>query len=218
MEGSHEMEFAESANIQGSREILFYLGPFWSGNEMFLKLTNFSSVSKNQNQKEERNMSNFKIVGIMALIAFVMGILLVGDALAGERGKVSNREIWVRTSAQTLKVPDIEGHTLVLWEVKGIVFTEKWGACQGYVAATSDYIVPNRESTGQGYCQYTYPDGSSTIHKWESKVREGRKEGTWTYTKGTGRFEGIQGGGTFAWTMVGPDRWYTDIKGEYTLP
>jgi hypothetical protein len=163
-------------------------------------------------------MSKSKIVGIMALVAFAMGIFLVGDALAGERGKVSNREIWVMTSNQTLKAPDMEGHILSLWEVKGIIFTEKWGACQGYVPATGDFIGPKGEYTGQGYCLYTYPDGSTTIHKWESKVREGRKEGTWTYIKGTGRFEGIQGGGTFTWTMVGPDRWYTDIEGEYTLP
>jgi len=45
MEGSHEMELPEGANIQGSREILFSLGPFWSENEIFLKLTNFSSLS-----------------------------------------------------------------------------------------------------------------------------------------------------------------------------
>ncbi|MGD0626952.1 MAG: hypothetical protein ABSB32_19865 [Thermodesulfobacteriota bacterium] len=161
-------------------------------------------------------MTKSKIVGMMALIAFAMSIFLVGDVVAGERGKVSNREIWFMTTIQTLKVPDMEGHTIHLWEAKGIILTEKWGACQGYVPATSDFITPKGIMTSQGYVQYTYPDGSTTIQKWESKG--GTSPGTWTYLKGTGRFEGIQGGGTFTHSMVAPDRWYTDIEGEYTLP
>jgi hypothetical protein len=161
-------------------------------------------------------MSKAKIVGIMALIVFAMGILLMGEALAGERGKVSNREIWFMPTIQTLKVPDMEGHTIHLWEAKGIIFTEKWGVCQGYVPATSDFNTPKGEMTSKGYVQYTYPDGSTTVQKWESKGRT--PPGTWTYIKGTGKFEGIQGGGTFTFGMVGPDRWYTDIEGEYTLP
>ena len=40
-------------------------------------------------------MSKSKIIGIMALIAFAMGIFLVGDAVAGERGKVVTREVWL---------------------------------------------------------------------------------------------------------------------------
>lgn len=33
----YERDLAEGANIQGSREILFSLGPFWSGDETFVK-------------------------------------------------------------------------------------------------------------------------------------------------------------------------------------
>lgn len=54
-------------------------------------------------------MSKSKIVGIMALIVFVMGIFLVGDAVAGERGKSVVREVYYMTTIHTLKVPDVEG-------------------------------------------------------------------------------------------------------------
>ncbi len=37
-------------------------------------------------------MSKLKIVGMMALIAFAIGIFLVGDTLAGE--KVKGRIVW----------------------------------------------------------------------------------------------------------------------------
>ncbi len=161
-------------------------------------------------------MSKSKIVGIMALMVFAMGIFLAGDALAGEKGKVKNREIWFMPTIHTLKVPDMEGHTIHLWEAKGIIFTENWGVCHGYVPAMSDFNTPKGEMMSQGYVQYTYPDGSTTVQKWESKP--GNPLGTWSYLKGTGKFEGIQGGGTFTFAMVAPDRWYTDIEGEYTLP
>ena len=67
----------------------------------------------------------------MALIAFAIGILLVGDAVAGERGKVADREVFHTNSVQTLKGPDIAGHTIYLMDTKGIGFT-KWGACLIY--------------------------------------------------------------------------------------
>jgi hypothetical protein len=43
-------------------------------------------------------------------------------------------------------------------------------------------------------------------------------EETWTYTKGTGKFEGFQGAGTFKAYILGPGQWYSDWEGECTLP
>ena len=57
-------------------------------------------------------MSKFKIVGMMVLIAFAMGIFLVGDAVAAERGKVIVRQVYYITTIHTLKVPDVEGHAI----------------------------------------------------------------------------------------------------------
>ena len=36
--------------------------------------------------------------------------------------------------------------------------------------------------------------------------------------KGTGKFEGIKGDGTYKYWVVGPGQWYSDGEGEYTLP
>jgi hypothetical protein len=169
-------------------------------------------------------MSKSKIVAMMVLVIFAMGIFLVGDALAGERGKVANREVSNHTPVHTLKVPDVEGHTIYLMEAKGIVFTEKWGACLLYGTYTLDLI--KGEGTGQGYTHYTFPDGSTLDFKWEGRIKGGGRgttgsasaEAPWTYIKGTGKFEGIQGGGTFKSYTVGPGQVYVDIEGAYTLP
>jgi hypothetical protein len=169
-------------------------------------------------------MSKSKIVAMMALIAFVMGIFLVGDAVAGERGKVAARIVDYATTVHTLKVPDVEGHTILLIEGKGIGFSEKWGACLTYNTHTLDLI--KGEGTSQGYEQMTFPDGSTITEKFEGRLKGGggttsgssSGEGTWTYIKGTGRFEGIRAEGTWKSYVPGRGQWYADVEGEYTLP
>jgi hypothetical protein len=118
----------------------------------------------------------------------------------------------------------VEGHTIHLIESKGIGFNEKWGAYLIYEPMTLD--VTKGEGPLQGYSQFTYPDGSTITNKWEGKNMGGGRtitgaasgEGTWTYIKGTGKFEGIQGGGTFKSYNMGPGQFYADFEGEYTLP
>ena len=63
-------------------------------------------------------MSKSKIVGMMALIIFAMGILLVGDAVAGEKFKC--RTVAFTTKYQQIDVGDEDGHLVAVWEGKGI--------------------------------------------------------------------------------------------------
>ncbi len=63
-------------------------------------------------------MSKSKIVGMMALIAFAMGILLVGDAVAGENVKA--RTVTHNTKCQQIDVGDEDGHVVVVGEDKGV--------------------------------------------------------------------------------------------------
>jgi hypothetical protein len=169
-------------------------------------------------------MCKFKFVGMMVLITFAMGIVLAGDAVAAEKGKVEGRQVYYMTTIQTLKVPDVEGHTVNLLEAKGIFSSEKWGAALIYQINTLDFIKGG--GTFQGYTHTTYPDGSTTTSKFEGKSTGGgvgttgmaSSEGTWTYVKGTGKFQGIQGRGTFKSYVLAPSQFYSDLQGEYTLP
>jgi hypothetical protein len=169
-------------------------------------------------------MSKFKIVGMMVLIAFAMGIVLMADAVAEEKGKVGYRHVFYITTIHTLKVPDVEGHTNILHEAKGIVFYEKWGSALIYQITTMDLI--KGAGTLKAYTHTTFPDGSTITLKIEGKSTGGgvgvtgaaSTEGTWTYTKGTGKFEGIQGRGTSKTYILGPGQFYSDFEGEYTLP
>jgi hypothetical protein len=42
-------------------------------------------------------------------------------------------------------------------------------------------------------------------------------KGTYTYTKGTGKYEGIQGSGTYQGMMIGKGILSLDVEGEYFI-
>ena len=169
-------------------------------------------------------MSKFKIVGMMALIAFAIGIFFVGEAAAGESGKMIVREVYYTPTIHILKVPDVEGHINFLGESKGIASYEKWGDCLLNLTQTGDLI--SGEGPSQGYVHVILSDGSTYTRKFEGKlVGRGRTtlgsalaEGTLTYIKGTGKLEGIQGAGTYKCPILAPGQFYCDVEMEYTLP
>ncbi|MDH7499053.1 MAG: hypothetical protein QHH30_01545 [candidate division NC10 bacterium] len=162
-------------------------------------------------------MRSIKVMALIAVIVLFVGVAVVSDALAGEKGRVAVRDVFFSTNYVSAKVPDAEGHAVHFIEAKGMSFSEKWGACLLVMVAAQDYT----KGVGpyHGYIHYTYHDASTITIKIEGEGRPGQRgEGTWSYTKGTGKFEGIQGGGTREYWVLGPGQWYVDAKGEYTLP
>lgn len=157
-------------------------------------------------------MFKSKIVAMMALIAFSISIVLVGNALAGESGKASGRLVSHSTTSHVLNVPDEKGHIIMIYEGKGIGFSEKWGNYLYTFMGTLDVI--KETSSSQAYLHATFPDGSTYTVKVEGKGAKG----TFTFIKGTGKLEGIQGAGTYKSYILDPNQWYTDWEAEYTLP
>jgi len=169
-------------------------------------------------------MSKIRIFAFIALITLAFGLALVGNAMAGERGKVVLRDVYFATGFPSAKVPDTEGHAIYLIEAKGMSFSEKWGPCLLVQSGIGDYT--KGLGPAEGYTHRTYPDGSTITTKYKGEAKTvgrgitggGGGEVTWTFIKGTGKFEGIQGGGTSKYWVLGPGQWYSDSEGEYTLP
>jgi len=161
-------------------------------------------------------MSKLKIVGIMALIAFAMGILLAGNALAGEYVKA--REVMYTTKWEQINVGDEKDHVVAVGEFKGINSNMQGKTfLDGFLNYSVGYydISPKNGLTGNGYATYTGKDGDKIYFKHDQKGLSG----TWTILKGTGKFEGIQGKGTWSWVpSVDPMIGYTDWEGEVELP
>ena len=159
---------------------------------------------------------------VITLSLALLVLLAAPFVQAAERGKVTARVVWYATKFQSIPVDDVEGHIIFVLEAKGIAFEEPWGAALGKSSGTSD--VTKGLGSSEAYIVNTYPDGSTTTFKaksWATSAERGNTvagEGTWTYVRGTGKFQGIQGEGTLKFWVLGPGQWYGDYEGEYTLP
>jgi len=162
-------------------------------------------------------MSKFKIVGMIILIAFAMGILLVGDVVAGEKFKC--RGFKYSTKAEQINVGDEKGHILMLFENTGIHSNMQGKTfCDGWLDWDSGVldINPKTGISGNGYLTLTDKDGDKIYMKWDMKPA-GPNE--WTFFKGTGKFEGIRGKGTYSTVFTAdPKLTYADWEGEVELP
>lgn len=72
-----------------------------------------------------------------------------------------------------------------------------------------------------GYFQNEHTNGDTTFGKFEGDVTvssmQSRIEGTWTLTSGTGKFQGITGGGKFTATSTDPVTVHMEWSGDYTI-
>jgi len=166
-------------------------------------------------------MSRFKLLALVALITFAFGVTLVGDALAGEKFKLRTVKYSVKWEA--IDVGDEEGHAVAIQEAKGIVsnregkpFGEGW--LHRYVA-TLDMNYKTEFGLGHWYEEVTDPAGDKYYYAGEgNRVTKATWKGTYTITKGTGKFSGIKGNGTWIAYIAAPTQFYTDEEWDIELP
>jgi hypothetical protein len=88
------------------------------------------------------------------------------------------------------------GHVLVEYAGRGLGFPDDYTEppAEGSYVGTYEYM-PDGSWKGAGTGTETFKDGSTTNYTWE----EGSllKENTYKYTGGTGKYEGVSGGGTY---------------------
>jgi hypothetical protein len=157
-------------------------------------------------------MSRFKICAFIGLIALAFGVALVGDAVAGE--KVKGRNTYYTTKWQQMAVGDEEGHIIAIMEARSIttVFQGKT-IPDGLVGRSVGLYDMGKTGVrfSHGYSEFTDKDG-------DKFYCEGKGKGNWVYVKGTGKFEGIRGGGTGIYYPLNPEQAYLDWEGEVELP
>ena len=168
-------------------------------------------------------MSRFKLFAFIALITLAFGVALVGNTLAAE--KVKGRNVSHAVKWEQINVGDEDGHVVAVSEGKGITtnLEGKWLFNGWPYHDTSLYDINPKTGlgSGQGYGDQTDRDGDKVYWTWEGKMLKGGKfgtgywAGTWAFVKGTGKFEGIQGRGTFQSYDIGGDTlndWEGDVE------
>jgi hypothetical protein len=74
-----------------------------------------------------------------------------------------------------------------------------------------------------GYSTAVMDNGDTTIVRYEGtsemkKDRTGTGKGTWKFVRGTGKFRGISGSGTYKGELAADGSGSADISGHYSLP
>ena len=159
-------------------------------------------------------LSRASLAGVVLLIATCL--LLYANQVREETEK--GRVVFHMIIKEEIEVGDVPGHVVGVIEDKGLTFYEN-----GEIATMSTvYTFDNTYGIGtaQGYSIYTFEDGSTQVHKWqESWPEKGLTKGTFTYLRGSGRFEGIKGSGSFTGKFFESiATGYDDFTGTYTLP
>ena len=170
-------------------------------------------------------MSRFKIFALIALFTFAFGVALGSDALAGEKFK--GRTVWYSTKFEQVGVPGEEKHFMALQDVKGIGSnTEGKAFGEGTVERKVEILdIDLKSETGisHGYQESTDRDGNKIYYRTEGRRIKGKFwasvwEGKSTILRGTGKYEGIRGEGTFSSYPIAPMQHYVDWEMEVELP
>jgi hypothetical protein len=95
-----------------------------------------------------------------------------------------------------------EGHFYWVGEFSGTFFNDEgdgslFHRAGGKCPAFFDANYNTNEATAGGYCVLSDTDGDKAFVTWESSGTPASGPGTFTYTGGTGKYEGISGTNTF---------------------
>ena len=168
-------------------------------------------------------MSRLKLITFIALITLAFGVALVGDALAGE--KVKGRKVDYTVKFQTVDIPDQQGHILYVYEMKGIttIFEgpqakKLWDGNSVMTWGIAESNPQTKQWSGRGYNERVDRDGDKVYTSWQGQSGKEGSEGTVTVIKGTGKYEGIKGEGTWSSHVVAPNQGYTDFEYDMEWP
>jgi hypothetical protein len=136
------------------------------------------------------------------------------------------RQVQFYTKGEVLQIGDVPDHIIGIYDQTGLASFDTGEVASFALKGILDYIKGS--GTIQGYTVLTFEDGSTMTTKYQGTSRPdasgkgSRWETTWTYAQGTGRWAGIQGGGTSTGRRFAPfgagAQAYTDVTGTYTLP
>jgi hypothetical protein len=172
----------------------------------------------------KRSIHIWILFGILIIAAWLLGSVTQAGA---QTYTMKCRETGHQVKVHVIEVGDPPGHIVGVGEQAGVQSCE-----DGSVATTSSkWMTDLTKGSGksQSYSLATYEDGSTIWSKGINTVtanpdgKTARWEGTFEYIKGTGRFEGIQGSGSWTGKRLVPTpgagaQYYLDYTITYTLP
>jgi len=165
----------------------------------------------------------FAILAVAILTVFIALPLAGAEKTVQEKG----RQVYHVVKVEVMPVGDVPGHVVGIVDARGLTFPDTGEVATCSLKITFD--VTNGTGPHQTYAVTTFEDKSTviTLAKGVTTARpDGTStfEGTFTYIGGTGRFAGVQGGGSYTGKRMAPlapgvsaDS-FSDYVATYTLP
>jgi hypothetical protein len=171
-----------------------------------------------ETKEREDVMIRSKSLSGMMVVVVLFAMAAIDYAAAGE--KVKSRATSVRTKWHSIEVGDEGGHTIAVFENKNVYFNEKTGEkSTGISSGLLDMNFKTGKGTVNGYVVRTYSNGDKVISSTEGKpVGKGHSKGTFTIIRGTGKYKGIEGNGTWESKSLAPGISELIIEGETEMP
>ena len=170
-------------------------------------------------------MANLKMRLIVPLLASLLVIIAFQNAVGGERFKLRTAEYY--TTWQKTDIDDEKGHMLAVTGAKtlttnmdGKAFGDGWA---GHSVGSVELRLKTGTGSGQWYAEMTDEDGDKIYSISKGKRIKGAFwasywEGETTYVRGTGKYQGIKGKGTWKAYPVAPNQSYSDAEIVVELP
>ena len=167
-----------------------------------------------------------KLIGlfISLVLIFTLGVT---TSIAQQKTKIAGKHTLAYTKQDTVNVGDTEGHIIALYEFEGFNVStgeEKFmDGAHDVAMGFNDFVMGN--GTDQGYGNFSL-NGDVIFWKHQGNITttispEGKPvttaEGSWTYPKGTGKYENIQGSGTYKGKLMSRTIYIVEWEGEYFI-
>ena len=162
------------------------------------------------------------------LSTLIIWFSLFGGFVWAQTTEKSRASTYV-TKMELISIGDEEGHVVGLFEKRGLGFHDSGEISIITEQGTFDYV--NGSGPHQGYTINTYEDGSKTVLKFQGTTTQASEgttsllEGTFEIINGSGRFEGIEGDGSYTGKRLttltkegARGDTYVDGSSNYTLP
>lgn len=164
---------------------------------------------------------------VMGLVIILALFFTLSPLIAQQKTKIAGKHTFAYTKQNTINIGDIEGHVIMLDEFEGVnVSTGKnkfMDGAQEDAMGFYDLVMGNGPTHGYGKMSL---NGDVVFWKHQGMTAttpspEGKPvttfEGSFTWTKGAGKYENIKGSGSFKGMPISRTIFIIEWEGEYFI-
>ena len=158
----------------------------------------------------------------MRKIILVPALLCGMTVIAGAQTKITGK---LTCSKPNVNEMAGEGGQMIMFQKTNCTWATPFmidGSKPGRTMNTSIGEMMGSMGKDHGYSMSVMDNGDSTFVRFDGTMQmkkdgSGSNKGTWHYVRGTGKFKGISGSGTFKGEAAADGGSWTDVNGHYSL-